>query len=89
LGVNPFTFVIGDREVLPAFSKAVMSLEEGETRTFLVPAADAYGEYDPERTRVFRKKMFIKPLEAGQIVTFSGELGEPHRCRVLQEEEDG
>lgn len=43
---DPFVFVIGDGEMLPAFERAVIGLEPGGETTVVIPAAEAYGEYD-------------------------------------------
>ena len=40
---EPLAFTLGGQEVIPGFEGAVVGLEPGETRTTIIPAADAYG----------------------------------------------
>jgi len=47
-GRDPFKFVAGSDEVIPAVSGLVIGMQVGEQRTISVPASDAYGEYDKE-----------------------------------------
>jgi len=45
---EPLSFTQGEGTLLPAFEKATLGLELGESRTFTVPAAEAYGTYNEE-----------------------------------------
>jgi peptidylprolyl isomerase len=47
-GRDPFKFVAGSDQVIPAVSGLVIGMQVGEHRSVSVPAADAYGEYDQE-----------------------------------------
>ncbi|MGV8084257.1 MAG: peptidylprolyl isomerase [Coriobacteriia bacterium] len=85
---KPLCFVVDARRVLPGLNEAVKDLEKGDKAIVMVPAAKAHGVYDPGKIRKFRKSTFFQGLKVGQICTFQGELGEPHRARVLREEED-
>ena len=40
---GPFTFVLGDNEVLPGFERAVAGMEVGEQKTVTVPPEEGYG----------------------------------------------
>ncbi len=51
-GREPLSFTLGSGQVVPGFDKAVDGMETGETKTVTIPAADAYGEHDPENTLV-------------------------------------
>jgi peptidylprolyl isomerase len=56
---EPIIFTVGDEMMIPGFEKAVMDMEEGETKIVNIPAAQAYGEYDEELiVSVDRKKVF-------------------------------
>lgn len=44
---NPLVFVVGANTVIPGLEKAICQLEPFEKATVTIPAADAYGEYDP------------------------------------------
>lgn len=43
---EPFEFIIGSGEMLPAFEQAVCGLKPGEETTVRIPAEQAYGNYD-------------------------------------------
>ncbi len=51
-GRAPLSFTLGSGQVVPGFDAAVDGMETGETKTVTIPAADAYGEHDPENTLV-------------------------------------
>ena len=48
-GREPLAFTLGAGQVVPGFDTAVDGMETGETKTVTIPAAEAYGERDPER----------------------------------------
>ena len=43
---EPLEFVCMAGQMIPGFDAAVKDMEIGETKTVLIPAAEAYGEYD-------------------------------------------
>jgi peptidylprolyl isomerase len=45
---EPFEFTIGKERVLPQFEKAVIGMNEGETRTVSIAPEDAYGQHRKE-----------------------------------------
>lgn len=48
-GKEPLSFVIGAGAMLPKFEEAIKGMKLKETKTFVVPAKDAYGDYDPTK----------------------------------------
>lgn len=86
---SPFRFTIDSGRVLRGLNDAVKGLAKGEQATVIIPAAHAHGEYDTGKLRKFRRTTFYQGLKVGQVVTFQGDIGQPIRCRVLREEEDG
>jgi FKBP-type peptidyl-prolyl cis-trans isomerase 2 len=46
---QPLEFMVGAGKMLPAFETAIIGLKVGDQKTFVVKAADAYGEYDKTR----------------------------------------
>ncbi len=46
-GREPLAFEVGAGQLIPGFEAAVRGLEVGETTTFRLEPADAYGEPDP------------------------------------------
>jgi FKBP-type peptidyl-prolyl cis-trans isomerase 2 len=49
IGADPLTFEVGAGRVIEGFDAAVRGMAIGETKTVRIEAAEAYGEYDPER----------------------------------------
>lgn len=43
-GGDPLRFTVGQGEVIPGFEDAVSGMDAGETKTFTIPADDAYGQ---------------------------------------------
>jgi peptidylprolyl isomerase len=45
---EPFEFTIGKESVLPSFEKAVIGMNEGDTKTISVAPENAYGQHKKE-----------------------------------------
>jgi peptidylprolyl isomerase len=46
---DPLEFTLGKGEVIPGFEKEVTGLEEGQSKTFTVPADEGYGQRSDDR----------------------------------------
>ena len=71
-------FTIGDEMMIPAFEDAVRNMEEGETVSIDIPAAEAYGEYDTEQIVKFDKKKILeynKEIKVGDQIQMPVEDG--------------
>ncbi len=44
-GHEPLQFTLGAGTMIPGFEKAIVGMKVGETKTFTIPAAEAYGPY--------------------------------------------
>lgn len=62
---DPLEFTLGEGEVIPAFEKAVVGMNPGETRLTAVKAEDAFGAYSEDLKLVMEKKMFPAEPEIG------------------------
>lgn len=64
------SFVAGCKELMPALERRLWGLREQEAVEFVVPAAEAFGEYDPTNTQEWSLKFFPPEmaLQAGQKV---------------------
>ena len=84
---SPIRFTLGDGSVLAAFEAAVMQLSPGQTRTFEVPAAQAYGEYDPSFIECIPADALpgADELPVGQFIEVGMPDG-PVRVKVLPQE---
>ncbi|OFV67239.1 MAG: secreted protein containing Peptidyl-prolyl cis-trans isomerase, FKBP-type domain protein [Candidatus Syntrophoarchaeum caldarius] len=59
---QPLTFQVGSGQMIPGFDKGVIGMKVNETKTVVIPPAEAYGEYDPAKITVLPKVIEI-PLE--------------------------
>lgn len=64
------TFVAGCGELLPGLERRLWGLREEDAVEFVVPAAEAFGSYDPEHIQVWNRKSFPAEmdLQPGQKV---------------------
>ncbi|MFZ0051192.1 MAG: FKBP-type peptidyl-prolyl cis-trans isomerase, partial [Desulfobaccales bacterium] len=56
-------FVAGYGEVLPGLERRLWGLREQEAVEFVVPAAEAFGTYEPENIQVWSPKVFPPDME--------------------------
>jgi len=56
-------FVAGYGEVLPGLERRLWGLREQEAVEFVVPAAEAFGAYEPENIQAWSRKVFPPDLE--------------------------
>ena len=47
-GRDPLEFTVGSGQIIPGLDKALPGMSVGEKKTVAVPAAEAYGEHNPE-----------------------------------------
>lgn len=86
---EPLEFILGSGQMIPGFDKGITGMELEEEKTITIPAAEAYGEYDPARIIEIEKTQLPEGLEpqtgqklqmqhpSGQILTVSiKEIGE-------------
>lgn len=57
------TFVAGYNELLPGLERRLWGLREQDTVEFVIPAAEAFGEYDPHFVQVWSHKVFPPDME--------------------------
>lgn len=83
---GPMELVIGEEEFFPAVEEALIGMAPGETKTVIVPAADAFGEYDTEA--VFSVERHLLPddmqPEVGDDLILTGEDDEELEVTVVE-----
>jgi peptidylprolyl isomerase len=87
---EPFEFTIGEKSVLPKFESAVIGMEEGEEKTFLIAPEDAYGHRDEKRVFTAEKSEIpdhIEP-EIGKKIQVQMGNGQMAILTVLDVSED-
>ncbi len=57
------TFVAGYNELMPGLERRLRGLREQDAVEFVVPAAEAFGEYDPNSVQAWSRKVFPPEME--------------------------
>jgi FKBP-type peptidyl-prolyl cis-trans isomerase SlyD len=67
---KPFEFSYGVGQVISGLEKRIKDMKAGEATEFIVPAAEAYGEYDPEGIQTLPIEQFegIEDLKVGMQI---------------------
>ncbi|HKJ03961.1 MAG TPA: peptidylprolyl isomerase [Geopsychrobacteraceae bacterium] len=76
---GPMTLKIGDDEFFVPIEEALIGMSVGEKKTVVIPAEDAFGEYDTERVFSVERSMF--PDEVNP------EVG--HQFEIVGEDDEG
>lgn len=87
---GPMELTIGAGEFFPQIEEALIGMSIGEKKSVVVPAADAFGEYDTEKVfNVPRSDMpeDLKP-EVGDELTLTNEDDEEVEVTVVEVQED-
>lgn len=81
-----FEFTFGVGQVIPGLEKRIKDMQAGESASFIVPAAEAYGEYNPDAKQVLpiEEVAGIPDLKVGMQLQGEDEEGQP--IQVLIEE---
>jgi peptidylprolyl isomerase len=73
---SPLTFIIGREEVVKGFEAAVLGMAQGETKTVVVEADQAYGKPNPDLTEEINRADLPENLElteGGQLEVTQGD----------------
>lgn len=57
---HPLEFVIGSGNILPSFEKEIITLNEGDEKTFTLTPKDAYGEPNPAAKQAVPRSLLPK-----------------------------
>ena len=71
-GREPIEFTLGAGQVIPGFESAVLNMAVSDTKTWNIPAAEAYGEQRPELVQsvpISELPEEIKPEVGMQLVS--------------------
>ncbi len=78
IGKDPLEFTFGVGQIIPGLESRISTLNEGESLQCTVPAAEAYGEYNPEAKQMVPKEQFGDlELKVGMPLQGQGEGGQP------------
>ncbi len=62
-GPAVLTFVAGYNELMPGLERRLRGLREQDAVEFVVPAAEAFGDYDPNLVQAWSRKVFPPEME--------------------------
>ncbi len=81
----PLEFVMGSGMIIPGLEKGLIGMHEGERKQIDVPAAEAYGDYNPEAIQILPREQFEGiDLEPGMMLYGQDEHGHTTQVVVKQ-----
>ncbi|MCH5309428.1 MAG: FKBP-type peptidyl-prolyl cis-trans isomerase [Prevotella sp.] len=93
---RPFEFISGFGIALENFEQQVVKLERGSTFDFILPPAEAFGEYDPEGVHKLEREAFCinghfdrENIYIGAVITLVNDEDQQFMAKVVKIEEDG
>ena len=82
-GGEALEFIIGKGQIIPGLENALVGMTEGESGDIMVPAADAYGDVNPEALQTLPKEQFEGvDLVEGMSLYGQGEDGQTVQVTV-------
>ena len=86
---EPLEFTIGSGMVIPGFEKAAVGMSVGQSKTFTIPCAEAYGERSEELIYVVERTELPQGVEPapGMALEAQGPDGQPFRLNVTAVDE--
>ena len=83
---EPMTVTVGAGALIEGFDKALAGLGEGDTKTFTLSPAEAYGERDEDANTTLNKEVFPPDFEftEGMTVPLSGPGGQPFIATITE-----
>lgn len=89
-GNAPVVFIQGAEQVVPGLENALYGLAVGESKNVVVPAAEGYGEYDPEAFDDVPRSEFPPelPLEPGVVLHLRDKDDDVYETTVVSADKD-
>jgi FKBP-type peptidyl-prolyl cis-trans isomerase SlyD len=90
-GDAPLEYLQGHGNIIPGLEKALNGMAVGEEKGVVIPAAEAYGDHDPENVAEFPRETFPPSinLNVGEMLTMQDkETGEPVRASITEVKTD-
>ena len=83
---GPLAVMVGGGQLFPALEDRILGMRAGETRTFEIPAEDAYGPWHETLVRTIPRENLSPDLEltVGEEYRMKGPDGKPRRFRLLE-----
>ncbi|MBR5891146.1 MAG: FKBP-type peptidyl-prolyl cis-trans isomerase, partial [Bacteroidaceae bacterium] len=73
---QPFSFITGFNFTLDTFENNLKELKKGDNFDFVIPSAEAYGDYDPDHVQDFDREVFTIDGKFDSIHIFNGNIVE-------------
>jgi peptidylprolyl isomerase len=89
-GREPLEFTVGAGQMIKGFDAAIPGMSVGDKKTINIPAADGYGERDPQAVIEFPKENVPEDmqLEPGMPLTLTNQHGQPVPVIVVEVKDD-
>ena len=89
MGQAPLSFITGKGQIIPGLENQMKGMEQGEQADILVPAAEAYGEYNPEAVQTMPREQFAGiDLQEGMTLYGQSEDGQTVQVTVKSFDEN-
>lgn len=92
---QPLRYLHGLGMMIPAFENNLAGLEEGDSFEFMIPSADAYGDYDDENVIDLPRDIFLidgkfdaEKVRPGEIVPLMDNEGNHINAEVVEVHDD-
>jgi peptidylprolyl isomerase len=87
--VGPMELTIGDGEFFELIEAGLIGMTPGETKSIIIPAAEAFGEYDEERVMIIERSELPSDLlpEIGSELVLTDENDESLEVVVIDADE--
>ena len=84
----PLEFEVGAANMLPAFSREIVGMKQGQKKSFTLVSDDAYGPRNPQATRAIPRESFGEgfEFEVGGLIRGNGPTG-PFLAKIEAVEE--
>ncbi len=87
---DPLEFVFGAGQIIPGLESRIQEMNSGDSQDILVPAGEAYGEYNEEAKQTLPKEQFEGlELSIGMPLQGQGQDGNPIQVTVADILDDG
>ena len=90
IGRDPMGAKLGEGHLIPGFENALLGMKAGDSKSFTITAAEAYGERQAELVQVFESRAFPEgtEIEVGQVYEMVNHKGDPMPFTVVAIEEE-
>jgi len=78
---QPLEFIMGKGQIIPGLEKGLTGMSEGESADLMIPAADAYGDYNKEAVQTLPIEQF-EGVELKEGLTLYGQSEDGQTTQV-------